>query len=114
MDRFADAIIYIGIIFGGYVDWFIGILAIHSAITVSYVRARAESENIKCNVGIAERAVRLLILVLGSFIAGITNIIGFPNSDIILIATIYILVILSYFTVGQRIHHVYNEFKKSK
>lgn len=112
MDRFADAIIYIGIIFGGYVDWFIGILAIHSAITVSYVRARAESENIKCNVGIAERAVRLLILVLGSFIAGITNIIGFPNSDIILIATIYILVILSYFTVGQRIHHVYNELKK--
>lgn len=114
MDRFADAIIYIGIIFGGYVDWFIGILAIHSAITVSYVRARAESENIKCNVGIAERAVRLLILVLGSFIAGITNIIGFPNSDIILIATIYILVILSYFTVGQRIHHVYNELKKKK
>lgn len=112
MDRFADAIIYIGIIFGGYADWFIGILAIHSAITISYVRARAESEDIKCNVGIAERAVRLLILVLGSFIAGITNIIGFPNSDIILIVTIYILIILSYFTVGQRIHHVYNELKK--
>ena len=42
MDRFADAIIYIGIIFGGYCDWFVGVLAIHSAITVSYARARAE------------------------------------------------------------------------
>ena len=28
MDRFADAIIYIGIIFGGYCDWFVGVLAI--------------------------------------------------------------------------------------
>ena len=25
MDRFADAIIYIGIIFGGYCDWFVGV-----------------------------------------------------------------------------------------
>lgn len=57
MDRFADAIIYIGIIFGGYCDWFIGVLAIHSAITVSYVRARAESQGVECKVGIAERAV---------------------------------------------------------
>ena len=47
MDRFADAIIYIGIIFGGYCDWFVGILAIHSAITVSYVRSRAESQGVE-------------------------------------------------------------------
>ena len=57
MDRFADAIIFIGIIFGGYCNWFVGILAIHSAITVSYVRARAESQGVECNIGIAERAL---------------------------------------------------------
>ena len=100
MDRFADAIIYIGIIFGGYCDWFVGILAIHSAICVSYVRARAESQGVDCNVGIAERAVRMIILMIGA-------IIGYFAGDIYFTYIIYILVILSYFTVGQRILHVW-------
>ncbi len=113
-DRFSDAIIYIGIIFGGYCDWFCGILAIHSAITVSYVRSRAETQGIKCNVGIAERAVRLLILVLGSLLVGFTNIVGLNNTKIIFTYTIYIIIILSYFTVGQRIYHTYKELNKKK
>ena len=99
MDRFADAIIYIGIIFGGYCDWFIGILAIHSAICVSYVRARAESQGAECNIGIAERAVRLIILMIGALV-------GYFAGDIYFTYIIYILVILSYFTVAQRILHV--------
>ena len=102
MDRFADAIIYIGIIFGGYCDWFVGVLAIHSAICVSYVRARAESQGVECNIGIAERAVRMIILMVGSLI-------GFFAVDIYFTYTIYILVILSYFTVGQRIVHVWRQ-----
>ena len=92
MDRFADAIIYIGIIFGGYCDWFVGVLAIHSAICVSYVRARAESQGVDCNIGIAERAVRMIILMVGSLI-------GYFAGDIYFTYTIYLLVILSYFTV---------------
>ena len=91
MDRFADAIIYIGIIFGGYCDWFIGVLAIHSAITVSYVRARAESQGVECKVGIA--------------------VIGYLTSPIYFTYTIIILVILSYITVGQRIYHVWRQLK---
>ena len=104
MDRFADAIIYIGIIFGGYCDWFIGVLAIHSAITVSYVRARAESPGVECKVGIAERAVRMIILMIGA-------IIGYLTSPIYFTYTIIILVILSYITVGQRIYHVWRQLK---
>jgi archaetidylinositol phosphate synthase len=99
MDRFADAIIYIGIIFGGYCDWFWGILAIHSAITVSYVRARAESQGAECNIGIAERAVRMIILMIGA-------IIGYFAGDVYFTYVIYILVVLSYFTVVQRILYV--------
>ena len=102
MDRFADAIIYIGIIFGGYCDWFIGVLAIHSAITVSY--ARAESQGVECKVGIAERAVRMIILMIGA-------IIGYLTSPIYFTYTIIILVILSYITVGQRIYHVWRQLK---
>lgn len=102
IDRFADAIIYIGIIFGGYCDWFVGVLAIHSAICVSYVRARAESQGAECNIGIAERAVRMIILMVGA-------IIGYFAGDIYFTYIIYILVILSYFTVGQRILHVWRQ-----
>ncbi len=104
MDRFADAIIYIGIIFGGYCDWFIGVLAIHSAITVSYVRARAESQGVDCSVGIAERAVRMIILMVGALIGQFTQPIYFTY-------VIIILVILSYITVGQRIYHVWKALK---
>ena len=108
MDRFADAIIFIGIIYGGYCNWFVGVLAIHSAITVSYVRARAESQGVECNIGIAERAVRMIILMLGAIIAAIFN------SDIIFTYFIYLLVILSYFTVGQRIVHVWKALNGSR
>lgn len=104
MDRFADAIIYIGIVFGGYCDWFVGILAVHSAICVSYVRARAESQGVECNIGIAERAVRMIILMVGALI-------GYFAGDIYFTYVIYILVILSYFTVGQRIFHVWRQLK---
>ena len=107
MDRFADAIIYIGIIFGGYCDWFIGVLAIHSAITVSYVRARAESQGVECNVGIAERAVRMIILMIGALI-------GYFTQPIYFTYTIILLVILSYITVGQRIWHVWKELNGPK
>src|SRR5664280_552488 len=72
-DRFADAFIIIGIIYGGFVNWIIGILALHASLTVSYVRARAESEGIKGNVGIAERPERLAILMAGAFLGYIFN-----------------------------------------
>jgi archaetidylinositol phosphate synthase len=104
MDRFADAIIYIGIIFGGYCDWFVGVLAIHSAITVSYVRSRAESQGAECNIGIAERAVRMIILMIGALV-------GYFIGDIYFTYIIYILVILSYFTVAQRIFYVRRQLK---
>lgn len=100
-DRFADAAILIGIIYSGYVDPILGALAIHSSLTVSYVRSRAEQEGIKCTVGIAERAERLLIIVVGSVIAAILG--GLHN---IMIVTIGLLTLLSYITVFQRIYHV--------
>ncbi|OED30876.1 archaetidylinositol phosphate synthase [Methanosphaera sp. WGK6] len=100
-DRFADAAIIIGIIYSGYVNPILGALAIHASITVSYVRARAESEGITCSVGIAERAERLLIIVVGSIIAALMG-----GSHNIMFLTIALLTILSYITVFQRIYHV--------
>lgn len=105
-DRFADAAIIIGIIYSGYVDPILGALAIHASLTVSYLRSRAESEGLKCTVGIAERAERLIIIVLGSLIAAIAG-----GSHNIMFLTIAILTILSYITVFQRIHYVWNELE---
>lgn len=108
-DRFADAFIIIGIIYGGYVNWIFGILALHASLTVSYVRARAESEGIKCNVGIAERAERLVIIMIGAFLSYFTSFQLF-NMNLLGIAIVLIM-ILGYITVIQRIHHSWRELK---
>ena len=68
------------------------------------VRARAESQGAECNIGIAERAVRMIILMIGA-------IIGYFAGDIYFTYIIYILVILSYFTVAQRIVYVWRQLK---
>jgi len=99
-DRFADAAIIIGIMYSGYVDPILGALAIHASITVSYVRSRAEQEGIKCSVGIAERAERLMIIIIGSLIAAL-----FGGSHHIMLFTIGLLTVLSYITVLQRVYH---------
>jgi archaetidylinositol phosphate synthase len=103
-DRFSDAFIIIGIIYGGFVGWFFGILALHASLSVSYVRARAEVEGIPCGVGIAERAERLVILMVGAFLG------VFFGSDIMSAAVILIMV-LGYFTVLQRVYHTWKSMK---
>jgi len=109
-DRFADAFILIGIIYGGYVNWIYGILALHASLTVSYVRARAESEGIKCNVGIAERAERLVIIMIGAFLSYFTNIELF-NMNLLGIAVVVIM-ILGYVTVIQRVYYSWKNLKE--
>lgn len=107
MDRFSDAIIFIGIIAGGFIDWFIGILTILASFTVSYVRARAESEGIKCNVGIAERPERLLILIAGAFI-------GYFYDPFVMYLAVILVMVLGYLTVIQRLYHSWRELKQRK
>ncbi len=107
MDRFADAFILIGIIYGGFSNWFIGILALHASITVSYVRARAESEGIKANVGIAERPERLVILMVGAFL-------GYFYNPIAMYVAVIIVMVLGYLTVIQRLYHSWKELKYKK
>jgi len=106
-DRFSDAFLIIGIIYGGFVGWFFGILALHASLSVSYVRARAEVEGIPCGVGIAERAERMVILMFGAFLG------AFFGSNIMSIAVILIMV-LGYFTVLQRVYHTWKSMQSEK
>jgi len=70
LDRYADAIIICGIILGGLTDVTWGLAALIGSLLVSYARARAEAAEVKMeSVGLAERAERLILLALASFLS---------------------------------------------
>jgi archaetidylinositol phosphate synthase len=102
-DRLTDAFIIMGIILGGFITPFIGILAIIASFSVSYVRARMESEGVKGDVGIAERAERLVIIMIGAFLSYALAM------NVIMEYAIILIVILGFFTVLQRIYHAWKQ-----
>jgi archaetidylinositol phosphate synthase len=70
LDRYADAIILCGIILGGLTELSWGLAALVGSMLVSYARARAEAAGVKMeSVGLAERAERLVLLALASFLS---------------------------------------------
>jgi archaetidylinositol phosphate synthase len=73
-DRYADAFVFLGILMGWLIKdpvWmFWGFAALIGSLLVSYSRARAEAAGIKMEtVGIAERAERIIILVVASLLS---------------------------------------------
>jgi CDP-diacylglycerol--glycerol-3-phosphate 3-phosphatidyltransferase len=72
------------------------VVAVLASLMVSYTRARAEALGVECKVGIASRAVRVVILSAGLIFA----------AQDILEPAVYVLAGLSVITVGQRILHV--------
>lgn len=107
LDRYADAIVYSGVIIGGLCDVYWGLAALFGSMLVSYSRARAEAAGIKMeSVGFAERAERMLILAAVSVVAFFW--LPALNWGIILLA------VLSNLTVLQRGVHVYRMLKKKK
>ena len=67
-------------------------------------KARAESVGAECNVGIAERAERVILLLVATFLTGL----GVPY---VLPVAVWILVVLTWITVGQRILHVRRQLR---
>ena len=107
LDRYADAIVYSGIIIGGLCDVSWGLAAFAGSMLVSYSRARAEAAGIKMeSVGLAERAERMLILA----VASIAAFFWLPSLN----WGIIVLAVLSNFTVLQRGLHAYRWLKKKK
>jgi len=70
LDRYADAVIICGIILGGLTETTWGLAALMGSMLVSYARARAEAAGVKMeSVGLAERAERIVILSIASFLS---------------------------------------------
>jgi len=70
LDRYADAVVLCGIMLGGLTQLTWGLAALMGSLMVSYARARAEAAGVKMeSVGLAERAERIVILALISFLS---------------------------------------------
>jgi CDP-diacylglycerol--glycerol-3-phosphate 3-phosphatidyltransferase len=72
---------------------------------VSYTRARAEALGVECKVGIATRAVRVVIIAAGLLFAKGAGVGDFE----LLEPAIYVLTVLTVFTTFQRVWHVRRE-----
>lgn len=109
MDRIQD-----GVIFAGVAIWFftggnnpvIGYAALASLVcgqVVSYARAKAESLGLNANVGIAERAERILVVLL------LTGLTGLGLHPAFLTVGLILLALASLFTIYQRVRAVYQQ-----
>ncbi len=110
LDRVADAAI-----FGGLAMYYVGpgesdllaalaIYCLTMGSVTSYARARAESLGMQAKVGIAERADRLVAILVMTGLADLLNVLGVGAGALVLIPiTLAVLAIASTVTVVQRI-----------
>ncbi|MDG6221819.1 MAG: CDP-alcohol phosphatidyltransferase family protein [Candidatus Bathyarchaeota archaeon] len=98
LDRYADAIVLCGIIVGGLTNIAWGLAALVGSMMVSYARARSEAAEVKMeSVGLAERAERIVLVGLASFVSYFW--IDALNWSILILA------VLTNFTVLQRVNY---------
>ena len=90
------------VIAGADVAVSIVVLAVLASLMVSYTRARAEALGVECKVGIADRAVRVVVLSAGLVFGDLKAI----------EPAIYVLAAMAIITVFQRIFHVRSELRK--
>ena len=73
LDRYSDLMVLAGIVFlfarlGRLEVVAATLLALIGTVMVSYTRARAESVDVECKVGVMERGERMLVLILGALL----------------------------------------------
>ncbi|GAA4286054.1 phosphatidylinositol phosphate synthase [Georgenia daeguensis] len=110
MDRFADAAIFAGVGVWAlrHLDGALGNLTAGLALVclvlgsvVPYAKARAESLGMTANVGLAERADRIVVVLAAVLLAGL----GLPTQ--VLTVALALLALASAYTVFQRMRTVY-------
>lgn len=104
-DRMADAAIFCGLVL-----WFTGdgdsrllaavaLFCLVGGMLVSYAKARAEGLGMRCDVGLAERAERLILVLLGTLLAGL-------GLDVALPVLLWLLAAATAVTLVQRLVEV--------
>jgi CDP-diacylglycerol--glycerol-3-phosphate 3-phosphatidyltransferase len=98
MDRYSDLLFLLSLLIyylkkGDSVTVILTSLVGIGTALIPYVRARAEAANVACNTGLMERAERIILLSVGALFG-------------VLKPVLWILAVLTHFTVFQRIYHV--------
>lgn len=104
LDRFSDAAIFLAIGWRMYLlDNITGaalsMITLTGALLISYTRARAEGIGKKCSTGLMERTERIVLITFGCLADLLTPI-------------LWLLAILTFYTVVQRIFHVWKETRQ--
>jgi CDP-diacylglycerol---glycerol-3-phosphate 3-phosphatidyltransferase len=108
-DRYAEAAVYIGL-----AAYYVGqsnarpavlgvLLALVGSMSVSYVRARAQSLGFKCDSGLFARPERIVATIVGLVFGGW-----------ILFVVIWVLALLTNFTVLQRVLEVWRQARAER
>jgi CDP-diacylglycerol--glycerol-3-phosphate 3-phosphatidyltransferase len=112
IDRYADAIAYLGLAAFYAEGWVHGVvlLALVGGFMVSYTRARAEGLGVSCLIGVLQRPERYVILGLGSIFGSLVeHLIGWRVGGQpygLVVVVLVALAVLSHLTALQRALHV--------
>jgi len=110
LDRVAD-----GFVFAALLMWAVSsqstptiaaaLICLIGGMVISYAKARAEGLGMTCNVGVAERTERLIIVLVAAFVYGL----GVPY---VLPAALWVLAALTLLTIAQRFATVYRQARR--
>ncbi len=106
LDRASEGIVLAAVAYrlaeqGRAVDAALVVVALLGSLLVSYTRARAEALGLECKVGFMSRPERVVLLAVGLFFD-------------LLPYVVYLLVVLTTVTVGQRVAHTYRQLRPAE
>lgn len=104
LDRFSDALLFLAATWyfaqrDDYTGALVCLGTLVGAFLISYTRARAEGLGESCHTGLMERPERVVLLAFGAITGW-------------LLPIMWIMLVLTYMTVMQRIYHVWRVMKK--
>lgn len=103
LDRLSDGAILIGLALYFHREnsslVYPTLLTLMVGFLIPYIRAKAESLQIECRVGIAERTERLIVILVAAGLSGL----GVPY---VMALSLWALVVLGVITIGQRVQVV--------
>jgi len=106
LDRLSEAVLLLGILVLNLlrdqitIETLLVCLALIGSFLVSYIRAKAESLDLECQVGLFTRGERVIVLALGLLLSQI---------NYALITALSVIVLLSFITATQRVLHVWKQ-----
>lgn len=110
LDRYSEFFIYLGLAYYLRHHWGLWLIffTLLGSLMVSYTRARAEGLGMAGNIGLMQRAERMILLIAGAIAGAI-----FADLRTSMIVVLVMITVASHITAWQRIFHV-RQVEKAK